>query len=174
MLGFYALVWLWLIVIGWTRPSALAVQGSGLLLMGSYWGLWSWFCELRKLPSTPLALADRLSVCIFVVTGPPGLAASLAGPDAVKQWDWLAVASLVTLLLTIGVVMLGAKGPALLQELAKDAPSWAVAWLRVYSEPSVLVAVALGYVTVMLTFEPLAPDWLACGSGSSTSPRCCC
>jgi hypothetical protein len=160
MLGFYALVWLWLLVIGWTQPSAITVQGFGLLLIGTYWGLWSWFCKLRKLPSTLLALADKLSVCIFVVTGPPGLAASIAGPDAAKQWDWLAVASLVTSLLTLGVVVLGAKGPALLQELAETAPAWALSWLRAYSEPSVLVAVALGYITVMLTFQPLAPDWL--------------
>ncbi len=159
-LGFFALVWLWLLAIGWTGASATTIQGSASLLIGGYWGLWSWFCKLRKLPSAPLALADKLSVCIFVVTGPPSLAASIAGPEAAKQWDWLAVTSLVTLLFTIGVVVLGTKGPALLQEQAKTARAWALSWLRVYTEPSVLVAVALGYVTVMLTFEPLAPGWL--------------
>jgi hypothetical protein len=96
--------------------------------------------KLRKLPSTPLPLADQLSVCIFLVTAPPAFAAAMAGPDAVTQWDWLAAGLLATLLLTVGLVVLGVKGPALLQELAQDAPPWALSWLRVYREPSLLCA----------------------------------
>jgi hypothetical protein len=159
-LGYFALVWLLLMVVGWTDATVVESQVAGLLLTGSYWGLWGWFCKLRKLPSTPLPLADQLSVCIFLVTGPPGIAA-MAGPEAVTQWNWLAAGLLVTLLLTVGVVVLGMKGPTLLQELAKNAPPWVLSWLRVYREPSLLVAVSMGFIAVMLAFQPLAPDWLS-------------
>ena len=158
-LGFFALFWPLLLVIGWTQATVEVVQGSGLLLTGVYWGWRAWL-KLRKLPSAPLGAADKLTISIFLVTGLPGLGASLGGPDAVTQWAWMAVAFALVVLLTVGVVVLGVKGPALLRELAKDTPSWAVSWLRVYSEPSVLVAVSLGYIAVMLTFESLAPHWL--------------
>jgi hypothetical protein len=81
-LGYLALVWLLLLVIGWTDATVEETQAAGLLLTGSSLGLWGWFCKLRKLPSTPLPLTDQLSVCVFLATGPPAFAAAMAGPDA--------------------------------------------------------------------------------------------
>jgi hypothetical protein len=164
--GFYALAWLLILVTGWIEAIGVAVpdevvRSAALLLIVVYWPSWAWFYKLRKLPSARIELADRFSISIFLATGPVGFATSIGGPEAAKRWDWLAVASFVTLLLTGAVVVIAAKGPAWVREQAKDARAWAVPWLRVYSKPSLILEVTLGYIAVTLAFEPLSPDWLS-------------
>ena len=147
--GFFALYWLSLAVYVTLELNGVTVPDTAVvlwvvLLPVTYWPLWAWFYRLRKLPSTSIEAADKLSIGIFLVTGTPGIAASLGGPDAVT----LAAAFLLTLLLSAGLVVLGTKGPALVQQEEKDFLPWAVPWVRPYTHPSVIIAVSFGAITV--------------------------
>jgi hypothetical protein len=52
-LGYFALVWLPLLVIGWTDATVEVTQTAGLLFTGSYWGLWWWFSSCASCPQPP-------------------------------------------------------------------------------------------------------------------------
>jgi hypothetical protein len=167
--GFFAIVWLLgaieaAVEINGVTVADIVTELWVLLLFVAYWPSWAWLYKLRKLPSVRIGEADKLGISIFLVTGAPGFAASIAGPDAVKQWGWLVVGFLVTLLWTIGLVVAGTKGPALvkeLQEQVKDIRPSAVPWVRFYSEPSVIIAVSFGFIAFMLTFQSVVPNWLS-------------
>jgi hypothetical protein len=164
--GFFALFWLLATIGGAMEVKGITIPDyilelSVLLLVVIYWPSWAWFYKLRKLPSARIGEADKLSISIFLLTGTPGIAASVGGPDAVKQWQLLVVAFFVTLFLTVGLVVLGMKGPALMQEDLKDMLPWAVPWARFYAEPSVIVAVSFGAITFVFTLQSVAPPrWL--------------
>ncbi len=167
--GFLALMWLWtaialeLAVSGVTVATvAVAWWLLYVLSLVAYWPLWAWFYRLRKLPSSSIGAADRLSIGIFLVTGTPGIAASLGGLDAVT----LATGFLIASYVTAALVVLGTKGPAWMQEELKEMLPWAVPWVRPYTEPSVIIAVSFGAIAVtffgrelpvLSSLDPTAP-----------------
>jgi hypothetical protein len=167
--GFFALVWL-MTAIDYTvetngiTVSDITIELVGLLLFIAYWSTWAWFYKLRKLPSARIGAADKLGISIFFITGAPTFAVAIDGPDVVKQWGYLVIGLFITVFWTLGVVMAGTKGPALVQEVqdqAKDLHPWVVPWVRFYTEPSVIIVVTFGFIAVILTFGSLVPDWLS-------------
>jgi hypothetical protein len=150
--GFLTLMWLWLAVLEFLVLGGVNVDTAGIVFyllfifsLVTYWPLWAWFYRLRKLPSRSIGAADKLSMGIFLATGTPGIAASLGGLDAVT----LALAFLIACYLTAALVVVGTKGPAWVQEELKDMLPWAVPWVRPYTEPSVIIAVAFGGIALV-------------------------
>jgi hypothetical protein len=141
-----------------------------VLLPVIYFPLWAWFYKLRKVPSSPIRAGDRLSISIFCITSIPVFAESIGGPEAVKDWAYLIMGFLTAGFWTVGLIVAGKKGPALVHELLQDLKDsgrltvpWVrrlVPWIGLYSEPSVIVAASLGVILLQITFDDVAPEWL--------------
>jgi hypothetical protein len=93
---------------------------------------------------------------------------ALGGPDAVKHWTHLTIGFMVALFWTFGLVVAGLKGPTLMKEMEKlvaDIGPRAALWVRLYTDPGVLIAVSFGFISAFVTFNPILPNWLAPGLG---------
>lgn len=81
-MGFLTLFWLLVTIFGTLEEfkdlkirneiTGLSVQ----LLVIIYWSSWLWLYKLRQLPSAKIEEADKLSILIFLLTAPFGIAAS--------------------------------------------------------------------------------------------------
>jgi hypothetical protein len=171
--GFLAIFWLLITVQVVIERTGITVSDQitelwTVLLFFVYWPTWAWFYKLRKLPSSRIGAADKLSISIFLIAGSPSFAAALGGPDAAKDLISLAIGLVVALFWTVGLVVAGLKGPTLMKEMEKlvvDIGSRAALWVRLYTDSGVLIAASFGFITVFVTFKPILPNWLAPGLG---------
>jgi len=161
--------WLDLEFVGITITEKVIVL-CWVLLPWIYFPSWAWFYKLRKLQSSPIRAGDRLSISMFFIVGIPTFAESIGGSEAAKDWVYLTLGCLTAGFWTVGLIVIGMKGPALVRELLQDLRDsgrltvpWVrrlVPWISLYNEPSVIVAASLGIILLMDTFDKVVPDWL--------------